>query len=109
MFKLVFDPSNQWGIKFNDGLANRAEKVVVLGGQSRVESLLTPLFIEAAGADQTFLLQPVQGAVDSGEVQAGIALLDNREYFLCGRVAAETFQSLQNIAPLGSHPAPLGV
>jgi len=107
--KLGLDHLDRRVIELDDVFAGRALEVVVLGGQDEVEALLPPAFVKAAGADQAFLLQPAQRAVDCREIHAGIALVDHGEDFFGGGVAAQAVQRLQDQPALESHPSTLGM
>jgi hypothetical protein len=107
--ELRLDQLDRGVIELDDALASGALKVVVLAGQDGVEALLAAVFVEMPGADQAFLFQPAQGAVNGGQVDRGVALTDHGEDFLGSGVAAQAIQRLQDYPSLGGHPPALGV
>jgi hypothetical protein len=74
VFEILLDIAKGREVEFDHVFTRLTNEVMMLAGQHWIETILAAGFIKPPGADQAFLLEPAQGAVHSGEIQAGILL-----------------------------------
>src|SRR3990172_2450798 len=72
--KLHFDLADRVRLEFDHAFTSSAHEVMVFARISRIKTFLPPFLIENSRADQVFLFQQAQSAIDRGKVQSWVPL-----------------------------------
>jgi hypothetical protein len=108
-FEILLNGGQGRVFKLDHKIASSTQEMVVLAGQHWVETVLASIHIEAAGAHQAFLFQPVQRAIDGRKVQAGVFLAGVCMELLGRWVRVQVIQSGQDQGSLGGHAPAAGL